>query len=255
VLGNVSAALVLAALVVLGVAAGRRRRPDVAAAGAIGLALCAAIAFVAASTPKTGLLWITLGYTLWWASPAGLWVYLTLGWGAAALTGRVAPERWLAPAFAVLAAATVYSAATQRSEQLRPLYAPTRALAARVPAALPHGSYVRVELEPPTLLGAYLQSGLIYAMRRDGLRVSADSYLVDGLGGAYRHGPPYDRVVRIHDGAPAGAGERVIARVLVAARVRVDTRKGLEGRIVRFPVITRDLAGAGPRVITVGVSG
>jgi hypothetical protein len=57
-----------------------RQRRDVAAAALIGLVLCAALAAIAASTPTPRVLSATLGYTMWWGSQLGMWVYLILAW-------------------------------------------------------------------------------------------------------------------------------------------------------------------------------
>ncbi len=70
----------LAALALVGLIGAFRRRFDVAAAALIGLGLCAAIGLQAASNPAPALLAETLGYTLWWGSELGFWVWLTLAW-------------------------------------------------------------------------------------------------------------------------------------------------------------------------------
>ena len=104
----ISAGLVLIALAALAMAGLRRRRVDVAAGAGTALALCAALAVVTARTPANPHLAATLGYTLWWGSPAGMFVWLVLGWGALALLRpglRVSPVRLrtLAPALGVAA--------------------------------------------------------------------------------------------------------------------------------------------------------
>jgi hypothetical protein len=57
-----------------------QRRRDVAAATLIGFVLCAALAAIATSTPTPRVLSATLGYTMWWGSQLGMWVYLILAW-------------------------------------------------------------------------------------------------------------------------------------------------------------------------------
>jgi hypothetical protein len=57
-----------------------RRRRALAALALSALALCPALAAVAASTPTPRVLSATLGYTLWWGSPAGMVVWLALAW-------------------------------------------------------------------------------------------------------------------------------------------------------------------------------
>jgi hypothetical protein len=87
----------LAALVLVAAIAAAARRFDLAAAALIGLGLCAVAGLQVALNPATQLLAETLGYTLWWASELGFWVWLVLAWamwlGAAAATRR-AVSRW-----------------------------------------------------------------------------------------------------------------------------------------------------------------
>src|SRR5439155_14603636 len=63
----------------------RRGRRDVAAMAVIALALLPPLAAVAAGTPKSGILFATVAYTLWWASAAGMFAWLALAYGAAVL--------------------------------------------------------------------------------------------------------------------------------------------------------------------------
>ena len=83
-----SGAAVLLGLAAVGIAGLRRRRLDLAAGATLALALCAAVEVVTARTPANPHLQATLGYTLWWASPAGMFAWLVLGWSAAVLLGR-----------------------------------------------------------------------------------------------------------------------------------------------------------------------
>lgn len=86
-----SALLVLVALAALVLAGALRREARTWSAGAIGLALCACIAAVASSTPTMRVLAATLGYTLWWASAAGMFVWLVLLWSALRLIAAIPP--------------------------------------------------------------------------------------------------------------------------------------------------------------------
>jgi hypothetical protein len=90
-----SCAALLGALGLTMLTAFLRRRRDVAAAALIGLVLCAALATVAASTPTPRVLSATLGYTMWWGSQLGMWVYLILAWSLWLVFARGA--RALAP--------------------------------------------------------------------------------------------------------------------------------------------------------------
>lgn len=76
----VSCLMLLGALLLTMLIACIQRRRDVAAATLIGFVLCAALAAIAASTPTPRVLSATLGYTMWWGSQLGMWVYLILAW-------------------------------------------------------------------------------------------------------------------------------------------------------------------------------
>src|ERR1039457_7000403 len=56
------------------------RRWDLSAAALIRPGMCGAIGIEAASNPATTLLAATLGYTMWWGSELGFWVWLILAW-------------------------------------------------------------------------------------------------------------------------------------------------------------------------------
>jgi hypothetical protein len=82
---SLSALALLAALLAAAVLGLRRRRVPLWSGALIALALCVALAEVAAATPTTHLLSSTLGYTMWWGSPAGMFVWLIVGWSAVVL--------------------------------------------------------------------------------------------------------------------------------------------------------------------------
>jgi hypothetical protein len=86
-LSTITAIAILAALLLLATLGAWRRRADVAWAAAIGLVLCLAFAAVAAGTPVASRK--VLGYTLWWGSIVGMWVWLSLGWGVAVLAAEM----------------------------------------------------------------------------------------------------------------------------------------------------------------------
>src|SRR6202043_3112319 len=83
-LATASAVAMLLVLVALAVVGVLRRRAELWSGALIGLALCAGLAAVAASTPTMRVLAETLGYTMWWGSPAGMFVWVMIGWGAVA---------------------------------------------------------------------------------------------------------------------------------------------------------------------------
>jgi hypothetical protein len=75
-----SAVALLVALALVGAVGALRHRRDLAAAALIGVGLSAAMGVEAASNPSVRVLAETLGYTMWWGSELGLWVWLILGW-------------------------------------------------------------------------------------------------------------------------------------------------------------------------------
>lgn len=160
-----SAIALLAALALTALLAAGLRRGDVLAAALIGLGLCAAIGLEAASNPSTTLLAETLGYTMWWGSEVGLWVWLVLAWAL-----------WLA-----LAALARPALARLASARRRRLDAPRAKLprAKLRRARLPRSRLPRAKLSPAWLSrarqGAVAAASLagIAAVAAAGLAVAA----------------------------------------------------------------------------------
>jgi hypothetical protein len=128
---------VLAAVLAVGVAGWRRRRADILTAAAISLVLSAAFAVVVYTTPQG--VTNTLGYSTWWGSAVGMWVWLSLGWSAASLLGlraRLTSAR--VPAFAsalglgVVAVAGTAVAATEKRDTHAPDYRAVGTIVERV---------------------------------------------------------------------------------------------------------------------------
>jgi hypothetical protein len=139
------------------------------------LGLCAAAAAVAAATPTRHILSQSLGYTLWWASPAGMFAWLVLGWSVATLAprprrieaGRAAPWALGAGLAAALAAGTA-AAAAQARDQDEVEYGPIHTVIARVEAELPPTAK-SVRIAGSSSFTAFdFKGALIYALRRDG---------------------------------------------------------------------------------------
>jgi hypothetical protein len=211
-----SAVLVLAGLAALTVTGWRRRRVDVAAAGVLALVLCAALAQVAASTPKATF--DTLGYTLRWSSPAGMWVWVALGWSLLALRGRVRLPALTAPgrALAAVGAVTAVAAVVALEADPRPdPYPQMRTIADRLEADLPPEGSVRVDarITRQTLFLSFMfHAGTVYALRRDGREVVTPSIAL-GLGDQYDR-ERADHVVRVEVGRPVVTQGRTLVRVL-----------------------------------------
>lgn len=212
-----STLLMLAALVALAAIAWRRRRRDVAVAAALALAICAAVLLVIASTPEDSV--ATLAYSVRWVSPAGMWVWLVLGWSLAISLGaarlpvtRLEPARRLAPlALAVVVGVGVLAAAAGglRDEP----YSQMRALADGVKAGLPADRPVRlvVSAAPDAVfMGLGIQSGILYELHTDGRDVAAP--------GVADYAEPSDeaaQLLRIDVGTEPPADGRVLARATV----------------------------------------
>ena len=160
-LASVSCMLMLCALVAIAAIGLLRRRAAICAGALIALALCVALAVVAATTPSTNLLAATLGYTMWWGSPAGMFVWVVLGWSIATLlTERLeeSPERpnerrlprVRAPAVAIavgVGAAALAGGAvagTQGPDYHLTEYQPLNAMYAGLDRAIPRGRTVRL---------------------------------------------------------------------------------------------------------------
>jgi len=212
---SLSAVLVVAGLILVVAVGLRRGRRDVAAAGAIGLVLAGGLALVAASTPKDSGLVFTIAYTLRWASPAGMWIWLALGWAAAVLLApRVGPVRapvLLRPmAVAAVALVGAVVAAASGPDLLERRYEPAAEVADRVRAELPPMRPVSVDAG----LDAFdFQAATVYELRRRGEPVVAP-FIAPQLGGQYDHQEPApEYVVRMRHGTPEAGEGRVVARV------------------------------------------
>ena len=229
-LSTATAVLALLALAAVAVAGLRARRRELAAGALLALGLMISLLAVAASTPTSADLFNVIAYTLWWASPAGMFAWLVLGFAAVtllaparrleALRARWRAQRPLArlPAAAgaaagVLGVAAVGAlvAAGGKPDRLEHLFRPARTIVDRVRAEAPAGRGVLVTGAADEV-GFNVQSAVVYALRSDGVRFVSR---LQGLGthnDPGRH--PHDSVMEVADrrgGAP-GPG-RVIARV------------------------------------------
>jgi hypothetical protein len=217
VLATATALLVLSLLVAGAVVGWRRRLPDVVAACALALVLCASVMEVAAATPAASF--DNLGYTLRWASPVGMWVWIATGWAIAvlALARRRTPRlRATASSAAVVLAsvAALASIVAVRAHSRADPFREMRQVSDRLDAEVPRKGVVRVDavLSARVLFEAFeFQAGTVYALRRRGTSVVAPSLAI-GLGDRYA-GEKADRVALIEvDGRASGQG-RTIARV------------------------------------------
>jgi hypothetical protein len=206
----------LAALVLVAVVAGVRRRRDVATMALTALVLCPALGAVAASTPTPRRLAATLGYTMWWGSQAGMVVWLALAWvsllvlvwaarkatrGIPHPAGRLAALGSVALTIAGIAGAAAVGnavAAQATPDEHATLYRPIKAIDARLAREVPRGGSVVLE---GTLDGATepIKPSLRYFLTARGTRVMAPgSYL--RLGTWYElYKRPYREAIYLSD--------------------------------------------------------
>jgi hypothetical protein len=211
----VSAVIILLALIAVTALGIRRGRADVAAAGTVALAVCAALAAVTASFPNTPSTIFSYSYASWWAAPVGMWTWLVVAWSSLALwsdpRGGETRRAWrLSPALPLLGVVGVGAvvAASQGPIRQRERFDATRTLVKRLDAVLPNPGKVRVE---SSVLD--FETAVIGALRRRGGTVHAGDVSVQ-FGRSYaRREQRYDHIVEIMAGdAPPGGGRR-IARI------------------------------------------
>jgi hypothetical protein len=206
----------LAALALVGAIGALRRHWDLAVAALIGVGLCAAIAVEAAFNPSTRVLAETLGYTMWWGSELGLWVWLILAWGLwlglvellwrpalRALRGRLGPswERLLSRArLAAVALGSLMSlglviavggevAATAWQDSHVYDYEPIRLLATGIEHLIPPRRTIGYRFGPLDLATQPIEPAIRFYLVRHGDRVLA-------RGSTARLGPYYERYDR-----------------------------------------------------------
>ncbi len=215
----VSAALVLAGVAATTVVGVLRRRADVAAAGVLALVLCVAIVQFTSSIPDASI--VNLGYGLWWASPVGMFVWLSLGWSIAALLAplsRVAsvasrPSR-AGPVAAGLAAALAVGLfvavdAEWREEPFDAMNEIDEALA-EVPE---RPTRVVASSDDVAFLALDLQTGMVQSLRRRGFDEVTAPGIATSLGADYGAGGVAPRqVVRVDVDSQPPPGGRVVFR-------------------------------------------
>jgi hypothetical protein len=204
-----TAIAVLAALALVAAAGLVRGRADLTVAAVIALALCAALAFDAASTPTPRVMAATLGYTMWWGSQVGMWAWLTLAWaawlatvwaarrlpvGAPRVPRAATAAAPIAAALLGLGATAVVaraSAATESPDEHVALYRPIASLAARLDRRIAPGRTVflqgSLDVSPMPVRAA-----LRYFLTRHGDRVL-------GRGATVRLGSWYELDHRHYD--------------------------------------------------------
>lgn len=214
-LGSASCLLMLCALLAIATVGLLRRRSDLCAGALIALVLCAALAAVAASTPTTHLLAPTLGYTMWWGSPAGMFVWVIIGWSVASMLTERGLSRLRAPAFAsaigigvVAATGTAVAAAESQDYHLWE-YRPLGAMFAGLDRGIPAGRTVLLVGSLGDTTFRFKQAAR-FALVRRGIRPLS-------RGASFRLGAwyepdhhHYDCIVYVNDGIASPARHAVV---------------------------------------------
>jgi hypothetical protein len=256
-LSSVSCMLALCGLFAVAVVSPRARRGDLAAAAWIGLVLCAALAWLVAATPVKDV--DTLGYTLWWGSVVGMWVWLMLLWSFLALVrawtfsarrrsapraaARRAPFAWppalvralpLAAGLAIVIGAGGAVAATESADAHQPEFRALRAIAASIERHVPRGATVLLTQHGSATVP--LEPTIRYALQRRGVRVLGNGAGLR-VGSWYELGDrPYELAIDLSEG-----DQRRTRAASVLTRVAVEGAPWLPG-------------GGGRHVITVSIT-
>jgi hypothetical protein len=227
-----TAAACFLALAALGVAGARVGRRDILAAALLALGLIIALGIVTTGTPSGHGLFAVISYTLWWASPAGMYCWLALGFGAVVVVMSrldrganrrrpVQPEsvlpvlRVALPAAGLLAVLAVAGAVAARGkdDRLESAFGPSSAVAQAVRGPVRGAGTVLVSGVSGE--GSFvIQSAIVNELRRIGVPFVVSS--LPGIGTRYDPAKrPHDAVVAVYAReAPASAG-RVVARVVL----------------------------------------
>jgi hypothetical protein len=220
VVATASAVLALVAVIAITLVGWMRHRIDVASAGALGLTLCFSLVLVTASTPKETF--PTVGYTIRWASPAGMWLWLALGWSIATLSpvrSSLARRRQTVAALASVGVVAVVAGLVAAGGELRDEpHDEMRTINDRVVAELRSEEGVRVDASSgreASFMALGFHAGLVYALRREGHEVSVPMG-PEVFGGAYDvDAGVYERTVRVDVDRPAPERGRLIVRLAI----------------------------------------
>jgi hypothetical protein len=230
----------LAALALVASVAAWRRRYDVVVAALIGLVLCGALGSVAAQTWTIPNLASTTGYTLWWGTHVGMWVYVVLAWsiwlGLRAIAAprlraplqdlrrRAGAVRWRRASMAAAVLASLLGTAAvsvaggavsagAKTDQHLALYAPIAKLDAALQRAIPSNQTVRLEggLDGATLP---LKAAIRFVLVRRDIRVLATGSLARNGDWYELHDRPYNMTLYVSDHTrPPGKHVSLVARV------------------------------------------
>ena len=252
-----TAILLLALLGVIAAVAALRRRTDLSTAALMALVMRAALAANAANTPRDPLLAGTLGYTMWWGSQLGLWVWLVVGYALASALAWAARRAWslAAPRLprslpgapgprvrtsgwvalvtcGLLATAAVGDAVagTQRADSHVREYSPTTTIGQALVKAIPPGATIDYELGPLDLATQPIEPAIRFWLVKHGDRPLADGSR-PRLGPYYQLGNhSYQWIVYLGDGGARRRGLRLLARVRFRDQWGAETLSAWIGR-------------------------
>lgn len=202
----------VAVLVLLLAAAVFGRRRGVTVPALLALGLMAALFAVTATTPSGPPLFLTISYTIWWASFAGMFAWLVLFHAAVVLLEARIPRLafpWRYAGASAAAVAGVVVAAGLGPDQLRGAYRPAGSIADRVIAVVPHPEKVFVRGDTSDL-AFDLQGTLAYRLRDEGIAFVVDS--LPGIGTRYDPAQHPHTTTLTVSGTPPGAHERLVTR-------------------------------------------
>jgi hypothetical protein len=234
-----SALILLAALALIAVVAVVRRRIDLCAAALMALGMCLGLGADAANTPAAPLLAGTLGYTMWWGSQLGLWVWLVVAWSIycalswaarlawprlVARTKREAPRlsQRVGVAMTVLAAAAGIAATagvgdavanTERPDSHVREYDPTTTIGQALVSAIAPGQAIDYRLGQLDLATQPIEPAIRFWLVKHGDRPLADGSL-PRLGPYYQlDHRRYSWIVYLGNGVARHPHLRLVARV------------------------------------------
>ncbi len=215
-LTQVTAAVFLLGLLVMLVAGVRRRQASLLVPAGLALAGCVALGLDIASTPTVDLLGLTIGYTIWWASPLGLFVWAVIAWAVASRV-RYRPPPFpavtrFAPAVAAIALAVlaVAVAVGRPHDDASGEYRPFDRFTDQLRAILPPGRSILVSADLTTN-GFELQASAVYTLLRHGDRVFVPDAVATELGPSFALGGH-----RVDDEVAIGFGHRPAGGRLIA---------------------------------------
>jgi len=264
-LASGSTLAILAALVVVMLLGAGVRRWDVVAGALIGLGLCAAIGLEAASNPSAKLLAETLGYTMWWGSELGLWVWLVLAWAlwlalggalragmrlllravraraGAATGGWPARARVAGVGLASLAGVAVVAAiggavaATAKPDSHIYDYRPIAQIATGIERLIPPGANIDFGLGPLNMTTQPMEPAIRFLLVRHRDRPMAEGSF-PRLGSYYElYDRPVQWIVHLNDGVRRWPGCKLVARVHYVSPWGHETLSAWVGRAPRTP--------------------